>query len=121
MITFEAKGIRLPNTNKRLMPSRGRCVLDPNYRRLTLQLAYSLLGGTVEDDGEPCGPPYEVEIYVTTYKDIDNICKATIDVLEHLRKIDNDRNVLRLEAVKVPGKRGAREDVKIIIRKAEGG
>lgn len=117
MIKLEAKNIRLPSANRRLIPGLKRWTLNPAYRKDLQALAYILLASS-HDDGKPSGPPYYIFIDVETHKDTDNVIKGVLDLLEHIQLINNDKNVTRLEIHKTPRKRGEPEEIHIEIQKA---
>jgi Holliday junction resolvase RusA-like endonuclease len=59
--------------------------------------------------------PYRVNIYIDTYKDIDNSIKAVIDALAESGVIDNDRNVHQLFVSKGVIGRGKPENIMVAV------
>lgn len=64
-------------------------------------------------------PPYDIEIIMSTYLDIDAILKGILDVLKKKEVIEDDRFVLRLTLTKTPIKRNLPSSLKVSIQHHE--
>ena len=58
-------------------------------------------------------PPYRVEIYLTTYLDLDNPVKIILDSLDNA--ITNDREILELHVYKTKTKRGKLGGIRVFV------
>ncbi len=112
----KAEEIQLPNENRRLIKGyQGRLVANKEYQERQETLAI-LFKSSFRDLSEHQAEKPIVIMEVHTYKDLDNVIKPVVDVLENLNIIPNDRNNSRIDASKVPIKKGQRESIFIIIR-----
>lgn len=115
MIFVKAEEIKLPNTNNKYTVSRGRMVINPEYKRRQETLALLFKQSKTDLTGFQ-DSIYNISIEVWTYLDIDQCLKGVIDVLEEIGLISNDRNIFRLDVKKVPMKKNKRDRIYIIIR-----
>ena len=56
-----------------------------------------------------------MSIFVEGYLDIDNAIKVTLDALQEKGVIDDDKNVLELNIIKVPAKRGTPGSITVYV------
>jgi crossover junction endodeoxyribonuclease RusA len=87
------------SANKRLIPARGRWVLNPRYREwkdtAAVVLAIQLRGLRMVD------PPYHIKVWVhppdKRRRDLDNFTKAALDALTAAHAITDDSAIDWLE------------------------
>ena len=56
-----------------------------------------------------------MSIFVEGYLDIDNAIKVTLDAIQEKGVIDDDKNVLELNVIKVPATRGASGSIAVYV------
>lgn len=110
------ENINLPSENKRLAKSRnGRFFRTAEYTQKMEFLQWQLLKHKTDKKIEMFEGKIGVRIKVKTYLDIDNFLKGIFDSLESVGIIKNDRNILKLDIVKYPCKRGELDDLELEI------
>jgi len=57
--------------------------------------------------------PYQFNIFVSTYKDIDNIIKPLFDVMQEAEIIENDKYIEMVKIKKTPIKRNEIEKIEV--------
>ena len=96
---------RAVGVNKRLVPGKGRWVLDAGYRAFKTDL--TLLYGLNNQHHIMVG---DVKVFigltVNKARDIDSLVKPVLDALEGAMVFENDRQVVRLEVEKSQKKLG---------------
>jgi len=96
--------IPLVSVNEKYIVARGRMILSQKYRDCKNEIA--LRCQCVKED---CT---KVNIYVTTYKDADNICKIVVDAIA-AKCLGNDRELIELHVYKTKAKRGSMDKIKV--------
>lgn len=90
MLELSAKNIRLASGNRRLMQSRsGRWFMDSTYRKRRAELI-ALFKRHLPRNHKTIETSAAVYVDVKTYKDIDNVLKTILDVLQELEVFSND-------------------------------
>lgn len=113
MIVLDVENIKLVSKNKK---TGG---YDPRTKRIYQTSEYKEFKNTIVllllkyGRGVKIEPPYSVKIYVSTYLDIGNFLEPIFDGLEKSGIINNDRNILHQETIKIPLKRGSLSSIKV--------
>jgi len=116
MIELKADNFNLVGENKRLIfnKQRTRMIKNPDYTNSQVIMFFCFKNCLCIRDRMLEGD-VTIELEVWTYKDIDNIIKPIFDVLEQLKIIKNDRDIVQVYATKHKIKRGQLDKVKIRI------
>lgn len=101
MKIIELENIKIPSVNGKYIKIG---VLSKEYRLCKNLLRNSCVRKKING-------PYRVEIYIDTYKDIDNCVKIIIDSMAEAGVIDNDKNVKQLYVSKEFLKKGKPENL----------
>lgn len=94
--------IPLVSVNEKYIIARGRMILSQKYRDCKSEIALRCK----KAEGN------KVNIYVTTYKDADNICKIVIDAIAD-KCLGNDRELIELHVYKTKAKRGSMDRIRV--------
>ena len=101
MKVIDIENIKIPSVNRMRIKMQ---VLSKEYRICKKKLLSNCIIEKIKG-------PYRVEIYIDTYKDIDNCVKIIIDSMVEAGVIDNDKNVKQLYVSKQPIKKGKPESI----------
>jgi Holliday junction resolvase RusA-like endonuclease len=104
MKIIDLENIKIPSVNEKYIKIG---VLSPKYRMWKEYLARSCVRKKLTG-------PYRIEIYIDTYKDIDNCVKLIIDAVASAGVIDDDKNVVQLFVSKQPIKKGKPEKLIVL-------
>ena len=106
MKIIDLENIRIPSINRKFIKTG---VLAPEYRACKEMLRRNCFRNT------KIKGPYKVEIYIDTYKDIDNGIKMIIDAVAAAGVIDNDKNINKLIISRKPIKKGQMENLIVTV------
>jgi Holliday junction resolvase RusA-like endonuclease len=101
MKVIDIENIKIPSVNRMRIKMQ---VLSKEYRLCKKMLSNICIMEKIKG-------PYRVEIYINTYKDIDNCVKMIIDSMADAGVIDNDKNVVQLYVSKFKIKKGHPESL----------
>ncbi len=108
------KDFNIISENERLVPGRGRLILNSKYRKCKNDLIL-LMRSQLPDNYKSIDSNLPITVAVHTYKDIDNVQKIIFDSMQLAGVIDNDRLIEDIRIVKFPVKRGKPDRIEIFI------
>lgn len=110
MKVVDIENIKIPSINNKYgyNPKSGKLYLNGPYREFKKLLVSHCVDISIAG-------PYSVSIFIEGYLDIDNAIKVTLDAIQEKGVIDDDKNVLELNIIKVPAKRGTPGSIAVYV------
>ena len=112
---LELKNIKLASINKKyggVNKHTGRMFVSKDYIATQEMLYLSLRKVRIDS-------PIQLDIYLESYKDIDNIIHNIVNSIQKKGIIKNDRDINHLRVYKKPLKRGSLDSLHVFIKTSE--